>query len=230
MAHDSIVKSPDGESLGGRVMLFATCDLRFAIVLAVALTGCITKPQNPAATQPATDIDPITATPAYWYDQPAVASVTSTEFEPMWKACEDMARDHHFKLDRVDYRLGLLTTDPKVSPQFFEFWRSEIGTTEELAESSLATIRRTARFEFSRDTSGIITMQPKVLVERYSQAERRITSVVQYRTAVAPGVTERGSRERDAGIVLPTRYWYATGRDTVLEVKIADGIQRRLDK
>ena len=202
--------------------------IRFAIALAAALGGCITKPQNPAATQPATAVDPVTAQPSYWIDQPALASVTDSDFNRLWQACEDLARDHHFRLDRVDYRLGLLTTDPKVSPQFFEFWRGEIGTAHGVAESSLATIRRTARFEFSRAPDGIITMQPKVLVERYSQSERRITSVVQYRTALSPGVAERGSRERDAGIDLPTKYWYAIGRDTAMEKKIAETIQHRL--
>jgi hypothetical protein len=41
--------------------------------LSIPLAGCIGKPRNPAATQPATAIDPAIAEPAYWLSQPAAA-------------------------------------------------------------------------------------------------------------------------------------------------------------
>lgn len=202
---------------------------RMALLVAMG-AGCITHPQNPAATQPATAIDPQTALPEHWLDQPAKASASSADFQSLWNAAEDVARAHQLTLDRVDYRIGLLTTRPKVSPQFFEVWRSDAGGAEAWVESSIASIRRSVHFEFERDEKGHATVSPKVLVERSSQPERRITSVVQYRASVSPGAVAAGTRERDAGVDLPTRpYWYATGRDTELEVKLAEEISRRTE-
>lgn len=198
--------------------------------LLACVLGCITRPQNPAATQPATAIDPQFAQPAHWLQQPPTASVNDADFQRLWNAASDVARDYGFKLDRLDMRGGVLTTDPRVSPQFFEIWRGDAGTPQAWVESSIAAVRRTLRFEFSRDEStGVTTVSPKVLVERQAQADRRVTSVVQYRTAVSPAaVAERGSRERDAGVEIPTKYWYATGRDTELEEKLAGEIGRRV--
>jgi len=214
-------------------MKFWILDFGFWIgapLMATLLGGCITRPQNPAATQPVTALDPMLAQPAYWMDQPPIASASHADFQTLWNASEDVIRDDLMEIDRVDYRLGLLSSEPKVSPQFFELWRRDIGTNYDVAKSSLATIRRTAQFEFSRDeNSGIVTVWPKVLVERQSQPERRITSVVQYRAALSPNPSERGSRERDAGLDVPTKpYWYAIGRDNELERKLAEAIEQKV--
>jgi len=51
--------------------------------------------------------------PSYWLDQPAVVSVENFKFQPLWDACEKVARSYQFQLDREDYRLGLITTRPR---------------------------------------------------------------------------------------------------------------------
>lgn len=189
------------------------------------IPGCITGPSNPAATQPATAIDPDRATPGYWIDQPPAAQVTSDQFQPLWDACRKSARDRFFQIDRDDYRDGLLTTFPVISEQFFEPWRRDVGDGDGLLESSLATVRRTLRFEFVRNENSW-TVTPKVLIERYSLAERRITSVTQYRTIVQGSVEP--DRPGPDGTRIPNAYWYATGRDTALEKTLADEIRDRL--
>lgn len=188
--------------------------------------GCITGPSNPAATQPATEIDPVQATLQYWIDQPSAAHVHSEQFQPLWDACRDSARNRFFHIDRNDYREGLLTTFPAISQQFFEPWRRDVGDGRELLQSSLATVRRTLRFEIVR-TGNFWTMTPKVLVERYSLAERRITSVTQYRTIVQGSVDP--DRPGPDGTRIPNSYWYAIGRDTALEKNLADEIHDRLE-
>lgn len=213
-----------------------TCNLRIGamlLMLVVAAVGCVTTPQQPAATQPSTAIDPATSQPSYWLDQPGVATASSIDFDKLAAACEDVARDYLFKLDRVDYRSGLITTQPLVSAQWFEPWRQDNRTPRDVEESSLATIRRTIRFEFRKRPDLSWEVTPKILVERQSIAERRITAVTQYRSVFA---TQRGrdraagSREADAGIVLPGKYWYPLRRDADFETVIARAVEKRVQK
>ncbi len=161
---------------------------------------------------------------------PAVAEnrVTSRDFEQLWDAAADVARDRMFTIDRRDYRGGVLTTEPMVSAQFFEPWRRDALTADAVAESSLATIRRTIRFQFTRDDeTGTFAVVPHVLVERYALAERRITNSMLYRAAFRR-TTATGTRETDRGVELPQRYWYRVGNDPVLEKDLAAALRRRV--
>jgi hypothetical protein len=197
------------------------------------LAGCITSPQRPSATQPSTAVDPILAEPSYWLAQPPTATVSSPDFDHLFKVCETVARDFLFKIDRIDYRQGLLTTQPLVSGQWFEPWRRDARTDYDRAESSLATTRRTIRFEFSRQSDDTWQVTPKVLVERQSISEKRITAVVKYRNVftLPQGIRARpyGSRETDVGVALPERYWYPLRRDATFERALAEAVQKRLD-
>jgi hypothetical protein len=209
--------------------------LQIGSVVSLLVIGCATHPHPSTApsTQMATDIDPATTQPDYWYDQPGVASVEWDNFYKLWHTSEDVARSYLFRIDRVDYRDGILTTEPLVSAQWWEPWRRDVQTIDDAMESSLSTMRRTIRFEFTRLPSGLYRVTPKVLVERRSVAEHRITSVALYRYTFRP---QRGSvhnmpygtPETDVGIILPARYWYPVGRDEALERAIADRIAKRL--
>jgi hypothetical protein len=195
-------------------------------------SGCTSHPQQPAATQPATVVDLATTQPSYWLDQPAAASVTAADFQKLWSACDETARDFLFKPDRQDFRGGVLTTEPMVSAQWLEPWRADARTAYDRTESSIATIRRTIRFEFKRLIDDTYEVTPKVLVERQSLAEQRITSVVLYRSAFTRPVRDRdrqyGTRESDVGVILPARYWYPIGRDEEFEKALAQKVQKKL--
>jgi hypothetical protein len=125
-------------------------------------------------------------------------------------------------------------TEPMVSSQWFEPWRRDNHTLYDVEESSLATIRRSIRFEFTRrgsDANPSWEMVPKIVVERQTVAERRITSAVLVRSIfVQPRGRMRpsGSREADVGILLPVRYWTPVRRDTEFERIIAADVQKRL--
>jgi hypothetical protein len=208
--------------------------LRVTTVVALFVIGCAQNPRFAApTTQMATDVDPATTQPSYWYDQPGVAAVEGSGFQTLWNTAEDVARSYFFKIDRIDYREGILTTEPMVSAQFFEPWRGDVRTADDSLESSLATMRRTIRFEFTKLDDGSYRVVPKVLVERRSIAEQRITSVVLYRqTFKRPIATGRkapsGTHETDVGRYLPSRYWYPVGRDASLEKDIAARMESRL--
>jgi hypothetical protein len=172
------------------------------------------------------------ADPAYWISQPATATVSGADFQRMFHACEHVARDFLFKLDRIDYREGVLTTQPMVSAQWFEPWRRDAPTGYDCAESSIATIRRTIRFEFTRQPDDTWEVAPKVLIERQAISEKRITAVVRYRNVFsAPAGTSYrpyGTRESDVGVMLPERYWYPVRRDSTFERALAQAVRQRL--
>lgn len=120
-------------------------------------------------TQPA-----LTAMPAkegtadYWLAQPAQFSVTSPNFFALWNACTQTLLFDQFDIDEQDQRLGVLTTFPMISKQFFEPWRSDAGTIDAILLDSLQTVRRTIRFDISRQPDGSFIASPKVLVEQSS--------------------------------------------------------------
>ena len=193
------------------------------LALLALAAGCSHVEQSPSITETTKE----TATKSYWIDQPATDTVAHDDYDELWEAAADTARWRGFRVDRTDYRGGLLTTWPLASKQIFEPWKRDVLTMPDLAESTLASMRRIIRFEIARLDDGTFQCTPKVLVERYSSSERRITSVTQYRESFSIE-TEQGSKERDKGYDLPFTYWYTTGRDEALEKVLADGIRSRL--
>jgi hypothetical protein len=193
----------------------------FALVFAggcVGPTG-VRRPEPPVET----------VLPDYWLHRPAVARVSDGDFERLWKACRDAVQARSFVVDRVDLRGGVMTTFPQVSKQLFEFWRNDVGTLPAAMESTLGTVRRSVRVEVRRLDDGTYEASPKVVVERYSQAERRITSVARYAEILAIDPLAGGSRQRDrSGADLPAAYWYALGRDEPLERQIVEDVRRDL--
>lgn len=185
---------------------FATILLGLAML---GIGGCIGQtPSNPAATQPVTQVDPKLAEPAYWLDQPATATAEASDFDALWNAAENVARRYLFEIDLRDYRNGLMKTKPVISKQFFEVWRKDAGSWDDVEEASLGTIRRTIIFQFTLNDHGSYSVAPKVLVERQSKIEPK------YRP------------ELDSPVV----YWYALRRDTTMEQKLVEAIQKRLEQ
>ena len=218
---------------GRSLVAGAACAVAVTILV---MSGCITKPQNPAATQPATAIDPATTQPTYWLAQPAAAQVQARDFDALWDVCKTTARDYLYALDREDYRSGVMTTVPLVSKQWFEPWRPDTGTAYDVLANSLGAIRRTLRFEVSRNADdGTYTVTPKVLVERESILERRVTDVSQYRFAFSGPATKIPPREAvtlepETYPDVPIKYWYPTGRDTVMEKQVAERVRHGLER
>lgn len=184
------------------------------------LGGCLSSVKPTA--QVATNIDPKTAEPSYWWGQEAYSKVYGNNFEALWNGAERAARNRFFDLDRQDYRDGVLTTVPLVSKQDWELWRRDVVDKNDLDLSSTSTIRRTIRFDIRKRDDGGYIAEPKVLVERLSLNGKRITAVVDYGSAFAPQPTEPNTGPGDP--VPPNMYWYAIGRDTALEKVLAEDI------
>lgn len=201
------------------------------VISSVSLLGCAKEqvallPSTPA-TQPATDEQLVD--PNYWLAQPSAGSVSAADFEKLWATAEKISRDYLFAIDRRDRRDGLLTTQPTISAQWFEPWRKELQTSADIADSSLATHRRTIYFSFDK-TDGQYVVTPKVLVERQSLSERRVSGVLGKNYLRRDAAIERisGTREIDAGVLLPTSYWYPVGRDYAFEQKLVEDLNASL--
>jgi hypothetical protein len=197
-----------------------------SLLFCLGIPGCIFKNPNPPSPR-VTDIDPKLATPDYWLAQPAVTHINSDDFYKLWRTCRSVVHDRFFIIDREEFREGTLTTRPLVSKQYWEVWRRDEVTVHDIEASTLATIRRTVIFQITKQSNGTFTAEPRVLVERCASAERRLTAITEYHTAFS-GPRPFGSAENDQGIVLPTDYWYATGRDNALERDLAAAINRQL--
>ena len=162
-----------------------------------------------------------------WSPAPVRPPAVAGDYDALFAAAGRAARDLHFDIARQDYRGGVVTTEPMVGAQPFELaFRQELRTPEAVAQSAVATVRRTARFEIVETGEGY-EARPEVTVERLAVAERRITDPIFYRDFFRRG-DERGTPESDRGVYLPSRYWYEVGRDPALERTLADMIRRRL--
>jgi hypothetical protein len=183
--------------------------------LGLALAGCASS-RNPVEL------------PAAAATQPSNAAVTAADFEKLWAAADLAARDLLFTPTRQDRRAGLYETEPLLSGQFFEPWRRDAISAADRAQSSLASIRRTLTIKIDKAEDGSFVAKPRVKVERYALAERRVTTSAGYRSVFRDRNTSFGTIETDAGLTLPQSYWYEVGNDPTLEQYVANAIGRRL--
>ncbi len=185
--------------------------LLIAATTALLLGGCI---GDTVGERLATDIPAETVTPAYWMDKPG-PSITARDYDKLFSACQAALRRNYFVLDRAEYRAGVLTSQPLISSQFFEFWRSDVPGWRDRTDSSIATYRRTVRFELAAQPDGTWQCKAKVLVERQSLVGSRATNALQPQTSFNPPVTEGLSFDSPVGP--PPIAWLATARDAQLE-------------
>lgn len=201
---------------------------RFKSLWALAVAGIVVAgchPATPTAT-PVTELPKKQAYQEYWFNQPAVVKVESNNYDALWNACERAAAKSLFLVERFDYRLGVLSTKPLVSKQFFEFWKGDVVDAKSQILSDLATRRRTVRFQIFEEGDHFVC-EPKVVVDHYSMPERRLTAVTQYQYAFS---IHQPFAEENADDGTPERvdYWYAESRDPALERVIADRIREEL--
>jgi hypothetical protein len=201
------------------------------------LTGCIADGKSRQFDQRVTYVAKEQATPAYYLAKPPAAKASASDFDAVWASLTRVTRDAGFLPDLEDHRLGLFTTLPLVSAQPFEPWRGDVGSIYGRAESALATVRRTVRWEVTRNDDGTFAAAPRVLVERFTIIEHRITSSAQYTEVFALTPEEQRNqqlRALDPAAALtepiPTAYWYAIGRDEALEKQLASSVQGRVAK
>lgn len=167
-------------------------------------------------------------------------------FDNLWQASQYVLKKYQFALDIQDRRTGLISTEPMLGKQFFEFWRHDSTTRRDTSESTLQTIYRTAFVTISRKAMDQQSYKPTVVVtiDRSNIGRTSIVAISDvYRMQFGQRVVkrEREDREERARRVLETMLKEATrtgqkerpilaegltplGRDEKLEKKIHDEI------
>lgn len=93
------------------------------LVFAVALTGCAPGPIGRL-------------------------ELRNVEYDRVFDAAVAALRDQRFTLDRVDRRLGVITTRPRAASSVIEPWKADNSTPGQAIESTLHYQRRLMRIEF----------------------------------------------------------------------------------
>jgi len=155
-----------------------------------------------------------------------IALTGEGEYEALLDTCLDVLRDYRFKLDRVDRRLGVITTLPTTSQQVFEFWRDDVNTTYDLMEATLLTIRRRVEIQLHGEGDpSRRTLVVNVYREKFSTPDR------QYNTSSAAfRVFSRTLPSTEGETIVPERdnVWFPAGRDGMLERRLIEEITGRL--
>lgn len=197
------------------------------VVMGGLLSGCLNPGRMEGASSAAQE-DTARIKPAWWLEQPDTAHALSMDYDALWNSAAAACHDRLFELDQRDYRQGLMTTQPMVSKQFWELWRNDVVDLKHLARSSMATLRRTVYISFTRQDNGSYTATPQVVIERFNLAERRVTSVWQFRETILGAGNVASLDESEQSV--PSNYWYAIGRDHDLERALAKQIQRKVSE
>ena len=122
-------------------------------------------------------------------------------FEAVWQASISVLRKYNFTVDRTDRRAGIITTQPLVSQQWFEFWRKDAVTAYDWVEGSLQGVLRTVTVRIipvEDPASKVTTYQAKVevAVTRPSSEELSITTTSEaYDMFIMPGEEQRTHRK-----------------------------------
>ena len=154
-------------------------------------------------------------------------------FQLVWQSTLDVLGEYYFTVDQQDRREGRIATLPLTGQQWFEFWRKDAATREDLAEGSLQTIYRTVRVHVEpvADSEGLFAARVEVFTSRSEQITRPLTNVVQaYNLFAIPGESRRleAMLSRQSVEDIPHARVIPLGRDEKLESKLAQAIADRV--
>lgn len=149
---------------------------------------------------------------------------TGVERQRVWEAAEQTLRDRGYEFDRYDSCVGVLTTRPEVSQQFFEFWRRDVATWRDWVEASLNVIRRWVEVRWV-DEDGAPEVRVAVYKQRLSAPDRQFNN-----SGAAYQIFGENLPSTSGSKILPgAEQWIDMGRDPAMEAKLAQEIARRAD-
>ena len=156
-------------------------------------------------------------------DQPNPVRIAADDYGRLFHASVDVLREYRFRIDRQDYRFGVVTTDPLDAPTIFEPWDSTNSTLKQVEQATLSHLRRTVTVSFDRaeDESDAADgadyeLDVSVALQRKSVPVRRLSgktrrNVFSTLSAVPYEWAKRG---------IPAVYWEDIGRDEELERRL----------
>jgi hypothetical protein len=156
---------------------------------------------------------------------PVSANLDSPEADRLWDSAQDTLREYRFRLDRVDRQEGVITTLPAGSKHFFELWRKDVATREDLWEATVNPLRRWIEVRFKAgEAGGWSELAVVVHKERLSAQDRQFnstTAAYQYFGDTLPATTG------EARLTSTHEHWIDLGRDPALEERL---LKRIIDR
>lgn len=196
------------------------------VSLQIVLGGCHRFSREPLdfqfAPQPPPPIEVPVSNPAH---------IGNVDPEFLWRMIVD-AVDDHFRIEsespvrryQTNWQDGRLTTFPEISGTSFEPWRRDTARGFERLQSTIQTIRRSARVRVTNEPTGY-----QVEVEVLKEQEDVDQSL--FGSAGASSQRHDGTVVRNENQVRQTPVtlgWYEIGRDRDLERRIMEGILGRV--
>lgn len=148
----------------------------------------------------------------------ASALADDEDLDLLWTTALRVLRKVDFRPDQQDRALGVISTHPTTSMQWFEPWRQDVATGYALFEASIHTIQRKATIRFVKDESW--SMEVQIDVYRLSRPSTQITtasSVLHGFSGLLP--TSEASSNQSVG-----DHWVHLGRDEALEGRLLNRI------
>ena len=151
-------------------------------------------------------------------------------YDTIWQQATLLLSKMEFLLDRRDYRLGAITTQPLASSQIVEFWKPQTVNATDAMENTVNSQRRTVRLTISKveGKPDFYEIAVQVLVERQTNPSESLGG---------PIYVQGSGFGRDA-ITLRSDYatpnapaiggWYTYGHDPDMEKKILDELFKHI--
>lgn len=155
-----------------------------------------------------------------------VQAAGDEEFHALWEACQAVLRRHRFKIDRKDMRTGVITTFPQTSQSFLEFWRHDVDTPYDLAESTMRTVRRSVTIEISKPPGNSeYALEVTVNKQRLQAVERQINNAAAALRIFSADLPTIAGKKFDPAT---DTIWTPVGRDGAMERRFVNLVLKRL--
>jgi hypothetical protein len=201
-------------------------------------TAPATEPATAAATQPADQAQPTTR-PGHHVTRTIDPNQTAryiynAGYDNVWKQGMAILTEAGFALDRQDYRLGTMTTQPLPSNQIIEFWKPQTTNATNLMENTINDQRRFVRLTISKveGKPQFYEIAVQVIVERETNPEEIIYGPV-FAEGSGFGRNAISLRSDYATTAYsPTKVdpgrWNILGHDPDLERKLLEALFKRI--
>ncbi len=160
--------------------------------------------------------------------------VTTASYDQTFEASIDVLRDMGFIVDRKDYRFGVVTTRPDVSPTVVEVWHPDNTTNAQALDSTFAHLRRRVTLQLEPvgqsnliDTPSAYQLRAEVLLERRQEPLRYLTGSTRGQSIVGQLHSVPGEYRREG---IGGSYWEPVTRDTALEQRLIRAVQIRAEE
>jgi hypothetical protein len=153
--------------------------------------------------------------------------VYKASYENVWQQALLLISRTGFTLDRRDYRLGVITTQPLPSAQFLEFWKPQHASVTNAMENTVNSQRRLVRLTISPvpGKPDFYQVAVQVLVERESNPSEILGGPI-FIEGSGFGRNAMALRSDYAELAAPR--WVLMGHDPRLEKKLLDELFKRI--